>query len=81
MGRSRDLAQEVFRFCETRKTDKQIIARFHLKTEHEVLSTLRQLREKGMLEVVMKKGHSAWRVSRPHAVSEKDELLAYCCSE
>ena len=77
IGRSRNLAQEVCTFCETRKTDKQIFARFHRKTEQEMRSTLRELCEKGMLEAVMKKGHDAWRVPRPLAASDKDELLVY----
>ena len=77
IGRSRSLVQEVCTFCETRKTDKQILARFHHMTEQEVRSTLRELSEKGMLEAVMKKGNSAWRVPRPHAAREKDELLVY----
>jgi hypothetical protein len=76
-GRSRGLAQDVCSFCETRKTEKQILTRFHQRAQQDVWKMLNDLREQGMLEAVMKNGQKAWRVPRPREVTEKDDAMAW----
>jgi hypothetical protein len=58
----RNLEQQICDFCVTRKTEKQIVERFHHRTASEIETLLNDLKRRRMLEEVMKKGTTAWRI-------------------